>query len=208
MALDSLPPIVPAFEITVASQGMSKGTLQSEGAQFILRASLKIKQFQLGAQWKNVTSSSAKGEALLFGGWSGKGAGLDLNASLAYKILTSTSGSGNRKSWEMTSGVARKFGKVGLKASAIYSPDDFGATNSSFYVEGGPSLDLPSKLKASANIGHRWRKNNRDYTSFNAGLARALGKNLTLDVRYYDTDKGEFGETFDNRVVVSVKFAI
>lgn len=208
MALDYLPPIVPAFEITIASQGMSKGTLQSDGAQFIPRAALKMKQFQLGAQWKNVTSSSAKGEASLFGGWSGKEAGFDLNGSIAYKMLTSASGSGNRNSWELVGGVARKFGKVGLKASAVYSPDDFGATRDSLYVECGPSLDLPWKLKASANIGHRWRKNNRDYTSFNAGLARPLGKNLTLDVRYYDTDKGEYGETFDNRVVASVKFAI
>ena len=72
MVAQALPPPVPAFEITVASQGMSKGLLQSDGPQFIPRASLKWRGFQLGGQWKNVSTNSAKGEASLIGGWSGK----------------------------------------------------------------------------------------------------------------------------------------
>ena len=72
MAADALPPVVPAFEMSVASQGMSKGILQSEGAQFIIRPSLKLRQFQLGAQWKNISTNSAGGEASVIAGWSGK----------------------------------------------------------------------------------------------------------------------------------------
>lgn len=208
MPADALPPVVPAFEITVASQGMSKGTLQSEGPQFIPRALLKAKQFQLGGQWKNISTNTAKGEGSLFGGWSGKAGGFDLGASATYKFLTSAGGSGNRRSWEFGTNVARKFGKLGLRASAVYSPNDFGGTKSSLYVEGGPSYDLPWSLRASAAIGFRERKNNGDYTAFNAGLSRPLGTKLTLDVRYYDTDRGELGENFDNRVVGSIKLAL
>ena len=50
--------------------------------------------------------------------------------------------------------------------------------------------------------------NNSDYTGFNAGLSRPIGKKLTLDVRYYDTNRGELGENFDNRVVGSIKLAL
>ena len=208
MALDPLPPIVPAFELSIASQGMSKGVLQSDGPQFIPRASLRLRKFQVGGQWKNVSTNSAKGEVSLFGGWNGKVAGADAGGSIAYKMLTSASGSGNRNSWEFSANIGRKFGKVGLRASAVFSPDDFGSTKSSLYVEGGPSLDLPWKLRGSAAIGRRARRGNRDYTSVNVGLARPIGRALTIDVRYYDTNKSEFGETFDNRLVGSLKLAL
>ncbi len=208
MVADVLPLVVPAFEMSIASQGMSKGTLQSEGPQFVPRAMVKVRRLQFGGQWRNVSTNSAKSEAMVFAGWSGKTGAFDLGASVAYKMLISGTGPGNRRSWELTGTAARKFGKLGLRASAVYSPDDFGGTKSSFYLEGGPNYDLCWKLKASAAIGIRERRNNRDYISFNAGLSRPIGKNSTADVRYYDTDKGEFGETFDRRVVGSVKVAI
>ncbi|MEO7602796.1 MAG: hypothetical protein ABIS39_05970 [Sphingomicrobium sp.] len=73
MALDSLPPVVPAFELTLANQGMSKCVLQSDGAQFIPSASLKLHKIQIGGQWKNISTNSAKGESSIFGGWAGRG---------------------------------------------------------------------------------------------------------------------------------------
>lgn len=208
MVLFALPPIVPAFEMSIATQGMSKGILQAEEAQFVPRALIKASGFQLGGQWKNLSTNNAKGEASLFAGWTGKAGAVDLGVSVAHKVLTSASGSGNRRSWEFGANAGRKFGRFGLRASALYSPDDFGATRSSLYLEGGPSIDLPWKLRASATIGLRARRGNRDYTSFNAGLSRTLSKNFTVDVRYYDTDSGEFGEAFDNRIVGSIRFAI
>lgn len=208
MLADALPPVVPAFEFTVSSQGMSKGVLQSDGPQFIPRASLKMGRLQLGGQWKNLSTNSANGEGSLFGGWNGKAGKVDLGASVTYKFLTAASGSGNRTTWEFAGNVGRKFGKLGLRASTVYSPDDFGGTKSSFYVEGGASYDLSWKLKASAAIGFRERKGNRDYTAYNIGLARPIGKKLTVDMRYYDTDSGEYGENFDNRIVGSIKLAL
>lgn len=208
MAADALAPIVPAFELSIASEGMSKGVLQSNGPQFIPRASLKLWKFQVGGQWKNISTNSAKGEASVFGGWNGKIASFDAGGSIAYKMLTSASGSGNRNSWEFSANAARKFGRLGIKANAVFGPDDFGGTGRSLYVEGGPSFDLPWKLRVSATVGFRERRNNSDYTSFNLGMSRPLGKKLTVDVRYYDTDRGELGETFENRLVGSVKLSL
>ena len=208
MALDSLPPIVPAFELSGANQGMSKGVLQSDGAQFIPRASLKLRKVQVGGQWKNISTNSAKGEASIFGGWAGKVSTLDVGGLIAYKMLTSASGSGNRQSWEVSANAARRFGRLGIRASAVFSPNDFGGTRRSLYVEAGPSLDLPWKFRASASVGIRERRNNSDYTSFNLGLSRPLGKKFTVDVRYYDTNRGDLGETFDNRLVGSIKLSL
>ena len=61
-----LPPPDPAAEIFVSSHGMSKGIGQSDGPQIIPKASLRLGAVQFGAQWKNVTSTSANGEGALF----------------------------------------------------------------------------------------------------------------------------------------------
>ena len=208
MALDALPPVVPAFESSVASQGMSKGLLQSEGPQVIIRPGLKLRRFQLAAQWKNISTNSAKGEASLIGGWNDKMGGVDLGGSLAYKVLTSAAGSGNRRSWEATATLSRKAGKVGLRLSAVFSPDDLGATKQSLYVEGGPSLDLPARFRLSANLGHRWRDGSPDYTSYNIGISRPVANVLTADVRLYDSNRGELGRTYERRLVGSIKLAL
>ena len=208
MAVDAVPPVVPAFEFSVASQGMSKGVRQSEGAQFIIRPSIKARGFQLGAQWKNISTNSAKGEASIIGGWNGKAGGFDLGGSLAYKILTSAAGSGNRRSWEASASLSRKAGKLGMRASAVFSPDDLGSTKQSLYVEGGPSLDLPALFRLSANLGHRWRDGSPDYTSYNIGISRPVLKVLTADVRLYDTNRGELGRTYERRLVGSMRLAL
>ena len=208
MVVDAVPPVVPAFEFSVASQGMSKGLLQSEGAQFVIRPSVKVRGFQLGAQWKNISTNSAKGEASITGGWTGKARGFELGGSLSYKVLTSASGSGNRRSWEATARISRKFGSLGLGLSAVGSPDDLGSTKQSLYVEGGPSVDLPARFKLSANLGHRWRENSPNYTSYNIGVSRPLLKGLNADVRLYGTDRGELGRTYERRLVGSVRLAL
>lgn len=204
----ALPPVDPGFEISVATQGMSKGLLQSNGPQVIPRATLKSGSFQIGGQWKNISTNSAKGEASAIAGWSGKAGSVALGASLAYKVLTSASGSGNRRSVELSANASQKVRGLSLKGSAVFSPDDLGSTKQSLYVEGGPSFDLPAKFKLAANIGHRWRQRSPDYTSFNIGISRTVLKVLTADVRVYDTNRGELGRTYDRRLVGSLKLAL
>ena len=185
----ALPPVDPGFEISVATQGMSKGLLQSNGPQVVSRGTLKSGPFQLGGQWKNISTNSAKGEASAIAGWSGKAGSFDVGASAAYKVLTSASGSGNRRSVELSANASRKMGRVSLKGSAVFSPDDLGSTRQSLYIEGGPSFDLPAEFKLSANIGHRWRQRSPNYTSFNIGVSRAVLKVLTADVRLSSTSR-------------------
>jgi uncharacterized protein (TIGR02001 family) len=204
----ALPPADPGFEISVATQGMSKGLLQSNGPQLVVRPNLELGSFQLGAQWKNISTNSAKGEASAIAGWNGKAGSLELGASIAYKALTSASGSGNRRSVEVSGNVSRKLGRVSLKGSAVYSPNDLGSTRQSLYAEVGPSIDLPEGFKLSANVGHRWRQRSPNYTSFNIGVSRPVLKALTADVRLYDTNRGELGRTYDRRVVGSLKLAL
>jgi hypothetical protein len=202
------PPLVPAFELSIASQGMSKGVLQTKDPQFIPRFLLKAMDLQLSAQWKNIDTNNAKGEASVGLGWSRRTKAADVNLSAAYKLLTAHHGAGARRSVEFTGGLSRKFGRLGLKASAVWSPHNTGTGKPSLYVEGGPSFDLPFDLKASIAAGYRKRSGARDYATFNAGLSRPLGKRLAVDLRYFATDSGDEGETYRDRVVASVKLSL
>lgn len=205
MPLD-LPPPVPVLEFTLSSHGMSKGISQADGPQVFPRLSVKSGGFEAGAQWKNVSQTSGGGEAQLFAGWSGKAAGFTLAGGAAYRFITdSRITTGNSGSWEFNASAVRRFGPLGLRLAALYTPDDYGAAGRSLYVEGGPSLALPQGFSVSAAVGRRDRRGGADYTSFNAGVSKTVAKKMTLDLRYYDTDRNELGYVYAARAVGSVK---
>ena len=203
-----LPPPDPGFEIVVASRGISKGVAQTDGVQVIPKAFVQLGQVQLGAQWKNISSPAAEGEAAAFVNYAPKIGSLQLTLGAAYKFQTEVTGNPDDDSFEFTAGATRKFSKLAMRVSAVYSPDDLGGARRSIYLEGGPSFDLSKTLRMSANLGHRSRVNGVDYTSFNAGVSKTLFKKLTVDLRYYDTARGELGETYGNRVVLSGRLAL
>jgi hypothetical protein len=202
-----LPPADPGIEIVVASHGMSKGIAQSEGPQLIVKPFVKFGDFQVGAQWKNVTSAVAGGEGAVFVGFGREIAGFQLTLQASNKFQTGVREPTDDHSWEFTGGLSRKFGKVTLRISAIYSPDDLGAAKRSIYWEAGPAFDLTKQFKLFANIGHRARKLGDDYTSFNAGASTTIVPKMTLDLRWYDTNRHELGVNYLGRAVVTAKMA-
>lgn len=203
-----LPPPDPGFEIVVASRGMSKGIAQTDGVQVIPKAFLQLGPVQVGGQWKNVSSPVADGEAAAFVNYAPKLGAFQLTLGAAYKFQTNVTGNPDDDSFEFTGAVSRKFGKVGLRAGAVYSPDDLGGARRSLYLEGGPSLDIRKTTRLSANIGRRSRRGGADYTSFNVGFSETLVKKLTVDLRYYDTAQSELGEVYRGRVVVSARLGL
>ena len=198
-----IPPPDPGFEIVVSSRGMSKGIAQTDGTQIIPKAYVGFGNIQIGGQWKNVSSPVADGEAAAFANYAPKLGGFQLTLGAAYKFQTKVKGDTDDDSFEFTAAAARKMGRISVRISAVYSPDDLGSARRSLYVEGGPSFDLDKATRLSANLGHRSRENGVDYTSFNAGISRTLFGKLSLDLRYYDTSRGELGEIFGNRFVLS-----
>jgi hypothetical protein len=198
-----LPPFDPGFEIAVSSHGMSKGIEQVDGPQFIPKAYLQAGDLQVGGQWKNVTSTTAGGEASAFLNFNRSFGTFAVTAGAAYKVQTGTKGSTDSDSFEFTGGVSRKFGKVSLKVTAVYSPDDLGGTRQSLYVEGGPSFDLTKTLRLSANLGRRTRENAPDYVSMNVGAAETLFRGFSVDLRYYRTNRANLGDVYRQRVVLA-----
>jgi uncharacterized protein (TIGR02001 family) len=203
--LFDLPPPDPAFEFSVASRGMSKGIAQTEGPQVILRGMGKSGPLEFGGQWKNVTSSTARGEASAFVNANHSFGRARVTGGAAYKFQTGVSGNTDSTSFEFNAGATATFGKAALRATAIYSPDDLGSAKQSLYLEAGPSLEVVKSLRASANIGRREREQGDDYTSFNLGLSYTIEKNILVDLRYYDTAQSQLGENYEPRVVVQAR---
>jgi len=197
-----LPPPDPGIEISIASRGMSKGISQSDGPQFIGRATVQFGDVQIGGQWKNITSPAAKGEAAAFATWQHKFGLVHASLGATVKVQTRVSRPTDDKAFELNGSLAPKWGKSGLRLSAVYSPDDLGSTGQSLYLESGVSYDISKAARLSANLGRRMREASQDYTSFNAGLSITL-KKLTLDARYFDTAQGEYGEIYKERLVVT-----
>jgi len=202
-----LPPPDPGIEITVASRGMSKGIAQSEGPQVVVRPFLQMGPIQAGGQWKNVSASAARGEASVFVSAAPKLGKFQLQLGAAYKVQTGVKEPTDDKSWEFTGSVTRKFGKVSLRMGAIYSPDDLGGAKRSLVIEGGPTVELSKTLRISGAIGHRCRENGDDYTAFNAGVAKTVFKGVTVDARFYGTNRNDLGVNYKERLVISAKMA-
>lgn len=204
-----LPPPDPAFEFSIASRGMSKGIAQTQDEpQAILKASGKSGPLEIGGQWKNVTSTSAKGEAAIFLNASHTLGKLRINGGAAYKFQTGVSGNPDSDSFEFTAGANLGLGRLSLRATAIYSPDDLGSAGQSLYVEGGPAFEITKTIRLSGNVGRRERDGSPDYTSFNLGVTKTIARSIALDARYHDTVQSELGRQFKPRVVVSARVTL
>jgi uncharacterized protein (TIGR02001 family) len=203
-----LPPPDPGIEISVATRGMSKGISQTDGAQFIPKAFVQFGSVQVGGQWKNLTSPVADGEAATFASYSPKVGQWQLTFGVTYKFQTNVRAKIDDDCLELSFGASRKFGKVSVKGSGIYSPDDVGSARRSLYVESGVSYDLDKDTRLSANVGHRSRVAGPNYTSFNAGVSRTLLKRIVLDLRYFDTAQSELGENYRGRFVLSGRLGL
>lgn len=197
----------PGVEISIASRGMSKGVAQTDGPQLITKGLVEIGPVQSGVQWKNVTSSVAEGEGSIFANWQRKFGVTQLTLGAALKFQTGISERTDDKALELNGTLSLKWRNLGARANLVFSPNDLGPTKQSVYVEGGPVLNLTDTLRVSSNFGLRRRYGNPDYTTLNAGISKTVGK-LTFEARYYRTTKGELGEIYQPRAVVSVRLAL
>lgn len=196
-----LPPPDPSFEVSIASQGMSKGLRQTEDAQFLTRGEVALGHAFVGLMWKNIDSDVASGEAQFYIGYRGRLAGFDLTATAGRHFQTEPVGHFDDDRYEFNVTVARGYGRLTPRISVTYSPDDFGGTGESLYAEAGASVGLFERATFSANISRRERSGGDDYTAFNAGIGYSFARHLSIDVRYYDTAQSALGEVYEPRVV-------
>ncbi|HMJ93770.1 MAG TPA: porin [Allosphingosinicella sp.] len=200
-----LPPPDPGIEIVLATRGYSKGLAQTEGVQGLGKFELAFKSISFTAQYKNITSPTAAGEAAFGVGWRGKAAGFDLGATVSWKRLIGLDGQVDPDCWEFIPTVSHKIGPLTAKLSLTYSPDDLGRTGTSAWMEAGAAWKLDGKTSLVAAIGRREREGATDYTAFNAGVTRTLFEGVSAELRYYDSARRALGDPFQARLVGSLR---
>lgn len=200
-----LPPPDPAIEIVVATKGMSKGVSQTDGVQVVARGELAFDSFYLGVLAKNLDATNTEGELQFSAGGRVKIGRFDVTVSAAAKRWVDTAPGTDKAAAELSVSGSRAFGKVTPRLQLIYSPDDLGSTAHSVFAEGGIGWKVHPKVQLSTNLGTRQRGNGTDYVAWNAGAAFAIHRNLTAELRYYDTNKSDVDEPFEERVVGSLR---
>jgi uncharacterized protein (TIGR02001 family) len=96
---------------------------------------------------------------------------------------------GSQNFFEAYAGIERTIGAVDASAKVSYSPDFYGETDSSLYLEGNLSLLLTDSFSASAHYGVSEFDNtllNDNYSDYNVGVTKST-QGFDIDVRYFDT---------------------
>jgi hypothetical protein len=200
----SLPSPDPAIEISAFSEGVSKGLRQTDGVQILVRPEVAVGPLVILGYYKNV-DGPADGEAGVGGGFRRRLAGFDLAASALYKWNTAGPATADRDAIELSAVLSRRVGRITPRLSVTWSPDDLGGTRRSLYVEAGASVGLFAGASLSANISRRERDGGADYTAFNAGATYAITRNVSAELRYYDTAQSRLGAIYEPRLVAGVR---
>jgi uncharacterized protein (TIGR02001 family) len=200
-----LPIAPPVIDISLASRGISKGLSQTKGPQGIVRVELPVGEFYLGGYVKNVTSTTSDGEAGLVVGVRKQVAGFALSASATWRFAVHPTPGSRDQTLELAGTVARKIGRMTPQVTLTWSPDDPGATRRSLYAEAGATYAISAHAAVGAAVGRRDRVGAPSYTAFNAGLTAKLTPHLTLDLRYYGTDRHGLGYTYQPGPVAALR---
>jgi uncharacterized protein (TIGR02001 family) len=195
----------PSIEFVLATRGISKGLSQTDGAQVLVRGEVGFGDFYVGAYGKNVTSTTADGEAGATIGLRKAVGGLDVAASATWKRAIDPAPDSDANALELATSASRKFGDLTPKVSLVWSPDDVGSTGRTLFAEAGASYRFAKAFAFSAAVGRRERNGGLDYTAYNAGIAWTPAKPFTVDLRYYDTnrDPGDAGDAYKGRFVLT-----
>jgi uncharacterized protein (TIGR02001 family) len=200
-----LPPPDPYVEMELASTGISKGLAQTDGPQLEITGGVLLGDFSINAYGKNVETSGDDG--IEFGasiGLEQEVAGTELSVNIGFKTLTAADAP-DRTAVEIQAEATRSFGPVGVSALIIYSPNDTGSTGQAVFGEAELTWKVADRTEQNAAVGRRQRDGSPDYTAFNVGISHQLLSEVTLDLRYYATDRDEEGEQYRPGVVASVR---
>lgn len=107
---------------------------------------------------------------------------------------------------ELKAAASRAIGPATFGAAVYWSPEFFGASeDEATYVEANAAFTPADKWTISGAVGHQFLSSDFDYTTWNIGAVYALTDNLTLDLRYHDTDEHDFGQIYESRAVATLK---
>jgi uncharacterized protein (TIGR02001 family) len=194
----------------LATDYMSKGVSKNDGEP-ALSGSLEASSgaFYAGT-WASDAATAQGGDAELhlFVGARPEFAGIQWDLRAMAKTIPGTAPGVQESYAELRVDATRALGRTKARVRVEYSPDNYGATQEAWWVEGQVSHPIGARFTASAALGRREQNGGADYTAWNAGGALSITDRVALDMRWYDTDSHDLGKAYRGKVVaaLSVKF--
>ena len=204
--------VAQSFEaqLGVASQYIGKGLGKSAGDPSVSGS------FEVGANdfYGSVFASTAKlsqgadSEIISTIGYRPKLGEFSFDFSAMNRDLPGTRPGVDSNYMEYQADASRKFGPVSTRLRVNYTPDGYAGTREAWWVElqGGVALD--KYTKATAALADRSADGGADYRAWNVGVKRKLTDQVSLDLRWYDTDGHSFGEAYEGRLVAALTLAL
>lgn len=207
-----------SFNVGVASDYVFRGISQTdEGVQVFGGVDVTRDSYYAGV-WASNVDFAAFGdddtdiEVDFYAGVKPEIAGYTLDfAAIYYAYLNQPDGISELGYFEAKAAVSRAVGPATLGLAGYYSPEFTGEIGPAFYYELNGAYTINDRFSVSGAVGRQTYQDldDADYTTFNIGGAVALTPNLSLDLRYWDTDEddlvGPAEDLYEGRVVAALK---
>jgi uncharacterized protein (TIGR02001 family) len=215
----ALPPATPpatvstgplfTFGATGASNYIFRGVSQTENRAAIFGvAGVTYDQFYANAGVENVDfHTSINAEYDLSAGWAPVVDGFRLNFGVVRYGYSDEPQHTHIDTVEYKGAVSHDFGPVTVGGVVYYSDNFFGSGHDGVYFAGSGTYHYNKKLSFGGAVGRQLVSDGIDHTTWNAGLDYSFTKNITLDVRYYDTNVHALGDNYHAHYVAALKLS-
>jgi uncharacterized protein (TIGR02001 family) len=193
-------------QVIVASEGVTKGISDSNGnSQIVGEVMAHRGRFYGELKIKNIKSADGADTSIqsLYG-FRPKLGPYALNLFITHRYFDGTRKGVDKEFVEYQADISRRFGKNTLRLTHMYTPDSSGRTKAATWSGLGLSRQLSKHVVVTGNYALRRTKPARNYKAYNLGLVWALGQDLSLDIRYFDTDRHDYGKRFEDRAVIGL----
>lgn len=192
--------------LTGATQYVWRGVEQSAGDPAIFGAiNASYGNFYAGAGAENVDFAGIDTEYDLWIGYAvpiTEGTTFDIGL-VRYGYLDAPSGL-DLDTVELKLALSHDFGGFNAGITAMITDDFFATEESAQHIEVNASRVFAENWTLSGSVGHQMLNDNAgNYTHWNLGVSRNIADNVTLDIRYIDTDADYLGGAADERIVAS-----
>lgn len=196
-------------QIGVASEYVGKGLGKSNG-EIAWSAQAEVTEGDFHASVFVSTAELSQGsdsEIITTVGWAPEAFGFEFDFAALNRDLPGTRDGVDANYWEYQADVSRSIGPVSGRFRVNYTPDGFAGTEEAWWVEAQAAYKISGQTRASAALATRRAHGGADYTAWNVGVKHKLTDAIAVDVRWYDTDEHDLGDSYEGRLVGALTFA-
>jgi uncharacterized protein (TIGR02001 family) len=204
------PPDMPVFNfnLTGATNYIFRGVSQTENGPAVFgSAKVSYDKFYAAVGGENVNfNNSIDAEYDLSAGWTPSWDEFNFDVGAIRYGYVNAPTHVYIDTTEARAAVSRKFDDIKLGLAVNHAINYFGTKKDGTYFEGNAAYKIIDGLTASGAVGRQLISTaGKSFTTWNVGATYAFTKNISLDVRYLDTDSHSIGHLYDSHAVASLK---